>query len=102
MEDENDLKYLRAKDAVKRIQGFYWHLATYLLVILLSIVGPFFNFTFCFICFSENHWMNLLGFVPWGIGLLLHGLVAFRRLRLFHKWEERKLKEFMEMEEDAS
>lgn len=102
MENENDLKYLRAKDAVKRIRGFYGHLGIYLFVVLFAVVAPFLNVTFCFICFSENHWMNLLGFVPWGIGLLLHGLVAFRRFRLFHKWEERKLKEFMEIEEDAS
>jgi hypothetical protein len=98
MEKENDLKYLRAKDAVKCIQNFYWHLAIYLSVILLAIVAPFLNFTFCFICFSDNHWINLLGFAPWGIGLLIHGLVAFRSFKPFHRWEERKLREFMDEE----
>lgn len=38
MKDENDLKYLRAKDAVKRIRGFYGHLAIYLFVILIAII----------------------------------------------------------------
>lgn len=99
MKKENDLKYLRAKDAVKRIRGFYVHLIIFLLIILLGIVAPFLNFTFCFICFSENHWMNLLGFIPWGIGLLFHGLVAFRRFKPFQTWEERKLKEFMKIDE---
>jgi len=102
MQNERDFKYLRAKDAVKRIQGFYWHLATYVAVILFLTVIPFWGFTFCFICFSENHWMNLLGYIPWGIGLLLHGLVVFRVCKPFHRWEERKLKEFMNMDEDAS
>jgi len=100
MKDENDLRYLRAKDAVKRIRGFYVHLAIYFFVILIAIIGPFLNFTFCFFCFSDNHWLNLLGFTPWGIGVLIHGFVALGRFKPFSKWEERKLREFMEMDED--
>lgn len=95
-----DLKYLRAKDAIKRIRGFYGHLFIFLLLILLGVSAPIFNTRFCVICFSDNHWVNLLGFIPWGIGVLIHGLVAFRVFAPFHKWEERKIREFMEMDEE--
>ena len=101
MIDNNDLRYLRAKDAVKRIRGFYGHLAIYIFVVLIAVVGPFLNFTICFFCFSDNHWINLLGFIPWGIGVLIHGIVVLGRFKPFVKWEERKLREFMEMDEES-
>ncbi len=100
MGQNEDLKYLRAKDAIKRIRGFYGHLSVYVVIILIAAITPVFGITFCFICFSDNHWMNLLGFVPWGIGVLIHGFVAFRVFKPFHRWEERKIKEFMEMDEE--
>ncbi|MEP0266501.1 2TM domain-containing protein [Dokdonia sp.] len=100
IETKNDLKYLRAKDAIKRIRGFYGHLFVFLMVILAVAILPIFDVSFCFMCFSDNHWMNMLGLIPWGIGLLIHGLVTFRVFAPLHKWEERKIKEFMELDEE--
>lgn len=100
IETNEDLKYLRAKDAIQCIRNFYMHLFVFLMVILAAVVAPVFNMSFCFICFSDNHWMNMLGYIPWGIGVLIHGLVAFRVFVPLHRWEERKLKEFMEQDEE--
>ena len=37
----------------------------------------------------------------WGIGLLFHGLNVFKHnFHFFKDWEERKIKEFMEKEEE--
>ena len=99
-EHTEDIKYLRAKDAVKRIRGFYGHLFVFIIILLLAVIAPVFNTRFCVICFSDNHWMNLLGLIPWGIGVLIHGLIAFRTFAPFHKWEERKIKEYMELDEE--
>lgn len=87
--------YLRAKQKVKKILGFYWHLASYIVVnvfIIILIVsngGEFFNFgTFATPLF-------------WGIGLLFHFLSVYGPDFLFGKqWEERKIKEFMEKEQN--
>ena len=100
MENNEDLRYQKAKDAVKRIRGFYGHLAIFIAVMLIAVLAPLFNTRFCFICFSDNHWLNLLGFIPWGIGVFFHGLIALGRFKPFRNWEERKLREFMEMDED--
>lgn len=87
--------YLRAKEKVKKIMGFYWHLASYIIVNLFIIIvivtngGKLFSFgTFATPIF-------------WGIGLLFHFLSVFGPDFLFGKnWEERKIKEYMEKEQN--
>lgn len=83
--------YLRAQKKVKALIGFYWHLASYIIVNLLIFIlivsngGRFFSFgTFATAIF-------------WGIGLLFHFLAVFGVDFMFGKhWEERKIKEMME------
>ncbi len=85
--------YLRAKEKVKKIMGFYWHLASYIMVNLFIIImivtngGNLFSFgTFATALF-------------WGIGLLFHFLSVYGPDFLFGKnWEQRKIKEYMEKE----
>ncbi|WMI64475.1 2TM domain-containing protein [Aestuariibaculum sp. YM273] len=85
--------YLRAKQKVKKILGFYWHLASYIIVNLFIIIlivsngGEFFSFgTFATPLF-------------WGIGLLFHFLSVYGVDFIFgKKWEERKIAEYMEKE----
>ncbi|MCW9037746.1 2TM domain-containing protein [Altibacter sp.] len=37
----------------------------------------------------------------WGIGLTFHGLYVFQdRFRFFKNWEERKIREYMEKDEE--
>lgn len=93
---EQDLRYLRAKDRVKKIRGFYSHVVIFCVVIALTLMAPLLDFNFCFFCFSKNKWVNLLGFAPWFLGICVHGFLAYGKIGLIKKWEEKKLKEFLE------
>lgn len=95
-QDEKRLKYLKAKDRVKKIRGFYGHAAIFVLVLFTGILAPLFELSYCMFCFSSDKWLNLLGFTPWFLGLTFHGLLAFGKLNFIKKWEEKKLKEFLE------
>ncbi len=83
--------YLRAQKKVKSLMGFYWHLASYVIVNLFIIIlivsngGRLFSFgTFATAFF-------------WGIGIFFHFLGVFGPDFLFGRnWEERKIKKFME------
>ncbi|WP_298758725.1 2TM domain-containing protein [uncultured Psychroserpens sp.] len=90
---EREEAYLRAQKKVKALIGFYWHLASYVLVNLFIIIvivvngGKLFSFgTFATALF-------------WGIGLGFHYLGVFGADFLFGKnWEARKIKEMMDKE----
>lgn len=90
---EREDAYLRAQKKVKSLVGFYWHLASYLiinlvLIIIISTSGvPLFSFgTFATAFF-------------WGIGLFFHFIGVFGPDFFFGKnWEQRKIKEMMEKE----
>lgn len=86
--------YIRAKKRVDEIIGFYWHLASYIVVniFLILLIG-----------FNSNEGFS--GFGPyataffWGIGLAFHFIGVFGFKFLFGKnWEQRKIEEFMEKE----
>ena len=86
-------KYKKAKQHVDMLKGFYYHLLSYLGVILfLGIL----NFT---IDQLKNPWFLWVA-LSWGIGLLVHALVTFDWLSpyLGKNWEERKIKEILEKE----
>ena len=98
-----DDKYLFAKQRVAKIKGFYIHLMIYVLVntgiTVLKVYGEMSNGE----TLVESLWdfgtFAIWGF--WGIGLAIHGLAVFGLPFLFGKnWEERKIKEFMEQEND--
>lgn len=84
-------RYLKARERVEVIKGFYSNLISYALVI------PFL------------WWLNfrttefLWAFFPtisWGFGVIVHGLEAYNRNPLWGKrWEERKIQELMERED---
>lgn len=86
--------YLRAKKRVEAISGFYWHLASYVIVNIFLILLIGFNAGFS-------------GFGPyataffWGIGLFFHfiGVFGFNFI-LGKNWEQRKMDEFMEKERE--
>lgn len=87
--------YLRAKKRVDTIIGFYWHLAVYVVVNVFLIL-----------IIALNTGQGFSGFGPyatavfWGIGLFFHFIAVFGFNFLFGKnWEERKMKEFMEKEQ---
>ena len=95
---ENDYqeeeRYYQAQKRVKDIKGFYVHLTVYLLsnpiiIVVNLLTSP--DFLYFLIC--------LFG---WGIPLALHGMLAFNYPTFFNKeWEERKIKELMEKENNS-
>jgi len=92
----NEEAYLRAKKKVDAIVGFYWHLASYVVVNLFLII-----------LIGMNSNAGFSGFGPyataffWGIGLVFHFLGVFGTNFLFGKnWEKRKIAEYMEKEKE--
>ena len=89
-------RYKKAQKRVKNIKGFYTHLTIYCLVISVLI---FINLKF------EPHfhwfWFSALG---WGIGLFFNwlGVFGFRSLGFGSDWEERKIKQLLEEEENRT
>jgi hypothetical protein len=85
-------RYFKAKKRVEEIKGFYGNLIAYIfvnigLIIINLVTSPQYLWFF---------W-PLFG---WGIGLVFHGLKVFNYMPFFTKdWEERKIKEFIEKEE---
>lgn len=93
-EDNNELKYLRAKEHVAKLKKFYGNLTSYILIIsLLALI---------------NYWTNewrymwfLWAAFGWGIGLAFHAISTFNLNPFFGKdWEEKKIKEFMKDKEE--
>lgn len=95
---EAERKYEIAKKRVQDERGFYTHLTFY---IVINIIVLFINTN------SQNqgfkNWLQWHLYVTpilWGIGLFFHGLKVFSSNSFFgSKWEENKIKEFMEKED---
>ncbi len=88
---EKEEAYLRAQKKVKAIVGFYWHLASYVIVnfVLIILITTNGGRLFSFGTFSTA--------LFWGIGLAFHFLGVFGPSFFFGKnWEERKIKEIMD------
>lgn len=92
-------KYLSAKKRVEKLKGFYWHSISYVVVnifistvIILSLIKED-NYTFTKAISSFQVYSTWLF---WGIGLFFHWLGVFGSQLFFSKkWEERKIKEYM-------
>ncbi len=81
--------YLRAKERVEKLKGFYGNLASYCIVIPILIV----------INLNSPHefqwfWFPMLG---WGFGLLFH---AFETFGYGKSWEEKKIQEILNKQND--
>lgn len=98
--------YKQAEKRVKRIKKFYNHLQVFAVVIISVLL-----FSNTIITFFEGHahnpntlkwiraniWINAL---LWFIGIIIHGLVAFRyKINFIDNWEKRKVEEFMNEKE---
>jgi hypothetical protein len=81
-------KYLKAKEKVEAIKGFYRNLFAYSIVISVLAYINYHTTSFAWFLFPA---------LGWGFGLVMHGLGAYGYNPLFGKdWEERKIKEFMQ------
>ena len=90
MDNNDNIKYLRAKKRVKQLKGFYIHLTVYVFVNLFLIALKFLKN-------EEYKTDNLWGMGMWGIGLFIHGLSVFLPAFLLgNDWEEIKIREIMD------
>ncbi|MBA6156615.1 2TM domain-containing protein [Tenacibaculum sp. S7007] len=92
-------RYLLAKKRVEKIKGFYWHLASYIIVnIFISCVIVYGLMSEDGDSFNEaiTNFGVYATWVFWGIGLFFHWVGAFGTNVFFGKdWEDRKIKEYM-------
>jgi hypothetical protein len=91
--DERESKYLKARERVEELKKFYGNLTSYIFVIgLLALIN-----------YLTNEWRYawfLWAAFGWGIGVFFHALKTFRVNPFFSRdWEERKIREFMQEEE---
>jgi len=96
--DFSDLERLeRARKRVKKIKGFYSHLLVYVVINLMVVV---INIQDLEPGESYFQYKNFFTLFFWGIGLAIHGLTVFLPdFILGKKWEERKIREYMEEDE---
>ncbi|TRX37016.1 histidine kinase [Flavobacterium sp. ZT3R18] len=81
--------YYRAKKRVEQLKGFYGNLISYCCVIPILI---FVNLTYM----PKFHWF-WFSTAGWGFGLTMH---AFKVFGYGTDWEERKIKEILDKEDD--
>lgn len=86
----DEKRYMRAKEKLDKIKGFYYNLFSYILVMPFLAFLNYQTTSFPWVVFP------LFG---WGFGVLMHGLEAFGFNPIMGKdWEERKIREFMDEE----
>jgi hypothetical protein len=101
MENFDKEKYEQAKKKVSEIKGFYNHLIVYIIVnafLLFIHMGLFNNGLFEL---RTPSWSSLGTPFFWGIGLAFHAIKVFHdNFTFFKNWEDRKIKEIMDKEEE--
>jgi two-component system, LytTR family, sensor kinase len=89
-EFKNENAYFKAKQRVKEMKEFYGNLISYCVVIPFLI---FINYSTYWE--FKWFWFPLLG---WGLGVVIHGFTVFG---YGSNWEERKIREIMEKDEES-
>lgn len=101
MENLDKKKYENAKKRVKKEKDFYTHLTVYIVIntaLLLMHLGVFQR--------GLSHlniptWSMFTTPIGWGIGLFFHWLTVFKdKFAYFKNWEDRKIKEYMDKEDE--
>lgn len=96
MNTQDEIKYQDALKRVKKIKGFYTHAIVYFIINIMIVIINIQNLNE-----GETYFQfqNFFTAFFWGIGLVAHGLSVFMPNWIMgQKWEERKIKEFMEKE----
>ena len=94
-----DKKYINAKEKVRNIKVFYIHFVGYLILVALLLYN-------IYILEGEHKdfflWFNLTVIVSWTIFIVFHAWYVFKGKLFFKKsWEEKKMKEFLDREEEV-
>ncbi|NKI27197.1 Pr2TM family membrane protein [Arenibacter sp. 6A1] len=83
-----DKRYQKAKARVEALKGFYGNALAYCIVIPLMAVLNYSTTSFPWVIFPA---------LGWGFGLLMHGMEVYGYNPVLGKrWEERKMREYME------
>lgn len=84
--------YIRARKQVENLREFYYHLITY------CMVSPFLVLI-NYMTYWKFKWF-LFSMIGWGIGLAFHAINVYGKGKTFgsKKWEDKKIREFMEQE----
>ncbi|WP_396169558.1 2TM domain-containing protein [Flavobacterium sp.] len=87
-------RYYNARKRVEDIKGFYGNLIAFIVVnaglLVINLVT------------SPQYLWFLWPLLWWGIGVVFHGMKVFNYMPFFSKdWEEKKIKEFIEKEEQT-
>lgn len=103
MDNQNNLNdkisYEQAVKKVKKIKAFYSHAAVYVVINIMIVIV---NIQDLKPNESYFQWQNFSTAIFWGIGLLAHGLSTFAPDWVLGKnWEERKIREFMNKENEV-
>ena len=110
MKTIKNYQYEEAVKRVKKIKGFYRHVMVYIVVNIVLLILK--RKTLIFLINEKSiddhgfiNWMNIdIISTPiiWGIGLLIHGLFVYRhKFSFFKGWEERKIREIMNEEDEV-
>lgn len=97
---EDQILYELASNRVKKLKGFYSHLAIYLIANSAILVGKY-------VGLHDGESLFQLQFfstaIFWGIGLLGHAASVFGpNLFLSKDWENKKIKELLEKENKSN
>ncbi|MEY4011826.1 MAG: hypothetical protein RIT22_950 [Bacteroidota bacterium] len=101
--EKNTLDQIRYEEAVKRVKklkGFYTHAIVYVVINIMFVIVNIQN-----LGSGESYFQfkNFFTAFFWGIGLLAHGMATFVPYFILGKdWEERKIKELMEKEQNVN
>lgn len=85
-----NMSYVRAKERVEKLKGFYGNLISYLSVIPILIIINVNTSDF------QWFWFPMLG---WGFGLTMH---AFETFGYGKAWEEKKIREILQKENQGN
>lgn len=91
---QEEERYLKARKRVEDIKGFYGNLVAYILVNIGLLV---FN-----LLTSPKYLWFFWPLLWWGLAVAVHGMKVFNCMPFIGKeWEEKKIKEFMDKEEQS-
>ena len=94
-------KLNRAKKRIEELKGFYWHLASYLIVNLVISISKIARNLSNGETFSESFFDfgTFAIWFFWGIGLAFHAAKVFGSVPILGRgWEERQIQKYIEQE----
>jgi len=94
--DNNIVLEQMAKDRVRQLKGFYWHLFVFLIGVVVYVSKTYFGAP---LNFPPISYMNIAFMVIWTLIITVDGLRLLVKEKLSGtQWEVRKINQFVEQE----